>query len=247
MKSNVLFSCGYHPPEGTNGNVSSSRKVFFICLALGIFLMLCLLMKSVAIPLFLLFFGGITSWGFISAAHAQSVQVTPTALQIVQGTGKILKQIALADIKGIYKSDKSTVILMVYTGSDLAYAEETLWFVENVDGLIAAVKKYGSVENSESQMMTPESPQQIPLQPHVLAEEKADKLHAAQHLLNQGMISQQQFDGLLMPPQAAQQPDLSEQNADDYFRRQELLAQQIGSAPACRKEEQQETVLREES
>ena len=67
------------------------------------------------------------------------------------------------------------------------------------------------------------------------AEAAANAVNAAQHLLNQGMISEQQYSGLLVPP--GQQPvplpaeDINAQNAADYQQRQEQLAQQLGTVP----------------
>ena len=255
MESNVLFSCGYKPVGQEKDSTLSCGKMLLIGGFLAVFFIISAVKGRVLMLLFLLMFIPITIESLKNSSLNQFVHVTPTALQVVRSDGKVLEEYLLKNIREVYASDRDTVKIMVWSEQCHAAVEETLRFVADTDGLVAAVKKYGRVGNSGSnmmipgisQVMTPGISQRIPLQPHVFAEEEADKLHAAQHLLNQGMISQQQFDGLLMPPQAAQQPDLSEQNADDYFRRQELLAQQIGSAPACRKEEQQETVLREES
>ena len=91
-------------------------------------------------------------------------------------------------------------------------------------------------------MLPPPKPQ--PIQPHIMREDEADELHAAQHLLNQGMISPKQFSGLLEPSgqecEPARQPDINAQNAVDYQQRQEQLAQQLGTVPesAVQTEEQ---------
>ena len=187
---------------------------------------------SILLILFTLFFSGFLFWNQTYMRQHQFLHVTPTTLQIVLANGSALKEYALKDITEIYASDQVTVTMMVWSEQQQTAVEETLRYVADANGLAAAVEKYRGMGIPEPQVTAPDISQRIPLQPHVLAEEEADKLHAAQHLLNQGMISQQQFDEMLMPPQAAQQPDPDEQNADDYFRLQELLAQQISSGPA---------------
>lgn len=87
-------------------------------------------------------------------------------------------------------------------------------------------------------MQQPQIPAQP--QPRVLTEEEADALHAAQHLLNQGMISPKQYSGMLMPPEPEilpEQPaDINAQNAEDYLHRQELIAEQLGIEPQVTEE-----------
>ena len=187
---------------------------------------------SILLIMFTVLFGSFLFWNQTYMRQHQFLHVTPTALRIVLANGSTLKEYALKDITEIYASDQVTVTMMVWSEQQQTAVEETLRYVADANGLAAAVEKYRGMGIPEPQVTAPDISQQIPLRPHVFAEDEADKLHAAQHLLNQGMISQQQFDGMLMPPQTAQQPDLNEQNADDYFRRQEMLAQQLGSGPA---------------
>ena len=64
------------------------------------------------------------------------------------------------------------------------------------------------------------------------AEAAANAVNAAQHLLNLGMITSQQYADVLSPPEPEPVPvqfaDINAQNAADYLKRQEQLEQQLG-------------------
>ena len=156
-----------------------------------------------------------------------------------------MKEYPLKDIREIYASDRDTVKIMVWSETLRAPVEETLRSVADTDGLVAAVTKYGYVRSTAPNLIQ-EVPRQIParpVQPHIMREDEADEIHAAQHLLNQGMISPKQYSGLLVPPVPERladrlpecmpelSTDVNAQNAADYLQRQAMIAQQLGADP----------------
>ena len=236
MDPNVKFSCSYKPATDKNSSVETFGDVCFICLILAVFLAIGVALHSILLTAFTLIFSALTFVCIKKARLKQFIQVTPTALQIVRSDKKILAQFALKDIMEVSSPDKHTAVLTMYPGSGSEDAEHTLWFVGDADGLLVALSEWGGVHIAGSvpkPQLSESDPD--PAQPRVLTDEEADELHAAQHLLNQGMISEQQYSGLLVPP--VQQPvplpaeDINAMNAADYQQRQEQLAQQLGTVP----------------
>ena len=252
MDPNIKFTCGYKPVEEEKQGASMScGNMFFIGIILATFAVICIAKGAMFMLLLLLAAVVLTVMSMMKSNLSQFLRVTPLALQVVRSDGSILKEYALKNIRAAYASDPDTVKIMLWSEQAQASVEHTLRFVSNPDGLAEAITKYGRIRSAAPQLI-PEVPQQIPVQPYPLpvfqrdlTEDEADELHAAQHLLNQGMISPHQYSGMLVPPVPERAPvpvkqeDVNTVNAEDYLRRQEMIAQQLGTAPETAQNEEQ--------
>ena len=230
MDPDVKFSCGYKPTDANQNSVLSCGGIIFSAFFLIVLLTISILKREWFMLLLLLAFS-VSFYGIMWKSFLdQYIHVTATELQVVRSDGKVQWSCALKDIWDVNAPDRDTLNFMVRSNESGVSTEVTLRTVADIDGLIAAIAKWGTVQSAAPHMI-PELPAPpVPL--HRMSEDEADELHAAQHLLNQGMISEQQYSGLLVPPVQQSVPlpaeDINAMNAADYQQRQEQLAQQLG-------------------
>ena len=233
MDPDVKFSCGYKPTDANQNSVLSCGGIIFSAFFLIVLLTISILKREWFMLLLLLAFSvpfyGIMWKSFLD----QYIHVTAAELQVVRSDGKVQWSCALKDIWDVNAPDRDTLNFMVRSNESGVSTEVTLRTVADIDGLIAAIAKWGAVQSAAPHMIPelPVLPQPKPVPLHRMSENEADELHAAQHLLNQGMISPKQYSGLLVPPVPERAPaqiaDINDLNAADYLQRQEQLAQQL--------------------
>ncbi len=234
MDPDVKFSCGYKPTDANQNSVLSCGGIIFSAFFLIVLLTISTLKREWFMLLLLLAFSvpfyGIMWKSFLD----QYIHVTATELQVVRSDGKVQWSCALKDIWDVNAPDRDTLNFMVRSNESGVSTEVTLRTVADIDGLIAAIAKWGAVQSAAPHMIPelPVLPQPKPVPLHRMSENEADELHAAQHLLNLGMITSQQYADVLSPPEPEPVPvqfaDINAQNAADYLKRQEQLAQQLG-------------------
>ena len=234
MDPDVKFSCGYKPTDANQNSVLSCGGIIFSAFFLIVLLTISILKREWFMLLLLLAFS-VSFYGIMWKSFLdQYIHVTATELQVVRSDGKVQWSCALKDIWDVNAPDRDTLNFMVRSNESGVSTEVTLRTVADIDGLIAAIAKWGTVQSAAPHMIPelPAPPQPKPVPLHRMSEDEADELHAAQHLLNQGMISEQQYSGLLVPPVQQSVPlpaeDINAMNAADYQQRQEQLAQQLG-------------------
>ncbi len=247
MDPNLKFSCSYKP-AGTNQSSSTScAPAVFSAFFLIFFITVSVIRREWFMLMLTLLFSVVFIWSLWSSSMDQYIHVTMTALQVVRSDGKILEEYALKDIWGVNMPDRDTLNFMVRSDESGTSSEVTLRLVADIDGLVAAIAKWGHVQSAAPHMI-PEvpvlpQPKPQPILPRVMREDEADELHAAQHLLNQGMISPKQYSEMLVPPvpdrAPAQSADINAMNAADYLQRQEMLAQQFGTMPEISTDEEE--------
>ncbi len=241
MESNVMFTCIYRDTSGSAEQKPLSKKTIF---AYGAAVLLFVIGCLTRLPfLFFLAVAVVVGSLFIKErpVTVRKIKVTPMHLMTVEYDGRILHSFALKDIMAIYAEGADTVAMKVKTRNpqtlEVELSERRLAGVDDCSGLIAAVKRQITGQSTPPQLPARQTAvvqqPQIPAQPQsrLLTEDEADRLHAAQHLLNQGTISKQQYSGVMKP--AAPQPrpltadELNEMNAADYQRRKAKIAQQL--------------------
>lgn len=242
MESNVMFSCGFlrkYEPEERRGH--SIKMLVAAGAAVLFFVMGCI---SRSPFLFFLDIACIVLSVFnaMKPMPGGKIQVTPTHLQTVSFDGHILQSYALADISAIRAAGPNSVWIQGKRRDpkrlEAVMAEFTIDGIADCTGLVSAVTRQMSGADrpphfAAKPVQQPSVRQNAAIQPQPrrLTEDEADRLHAAQHLLSQGMISEQQYSGVMKP--AAPQPrpltadELNEMNAADYQRRKAKIAQQL--------------------
>ena len=235
MDPDVKFSCGYKPADANQNAALSCGGIIFSAFFLIVMIAISLLKREWFMLLSLLAFSVLFYGIKWKSSLDQYIHVTATELQVVRSDGKVHWSCALKDIWDVNAPDRDTLNFMVRSNESGVSTEATLRTVADIDGLIAAIAKWGHVQSAAPHMIpeVPVLPQPQPLLQRTLTEEETDELHAAQHLLNQGMISPKQYSGLLVPPVPERAPaqiaDINDLNAADYLQRQEQLAQQLGT------------------
>ena len=229
MDNEVLFECGcqYQRKTGELG-----KDILFLILSLiagiGFAVIPMHFISSVSVLLVLSSFAILPVVGLVHLVYACTrlvygkIRLYADRICVLQMDGKISRTIDLRDISAVYPDGSDQVIFMgpVRQSADgLPVASQTvLGGVGNPQGFAAAVMKQ-LAGRSQSAAQQP-----------LLTESGVNELHAAEHLLQQGMITPQQMAGMYRQPEPAQplsQAEINERNAASYMQRQEMLAQQI--------------------
>ena len=252
MDSEVIFECRYGSDSFESKAGISCGDIAFIMGINALFLFFGICAKSFGLIFFVLLMVVILTVHFYRYCREHDdakIQVTQKKLQIIGRNGRIERSFDLRDITKIYAVGSSAVIVRVpldpFAPRDDEYTEYTLDDAADNAGVVMNVLKQIAKLNTDSEQIS-ESGEQIPaeqpqfsaVQQRDLTEDEADAFHAAQHLLNQGMISDRQYEKLLEPQtpepdaeQPVQTADINSQNAADYMQRQAMLAQQLETAP----------------
>lgn len=241
MNSGVLFESDFRCsfPFGrimTFAGASALLVYLMLRLRADAHVFAAMLLLPVIVLLTVLFFLNITQY------HRAKLQVTPEQICFVRKNGKALRTIPLRTVQEVRLTGDDSAMLKLRPDPTFWNRKETV--VESLVGIENAadfaeiiLKQTELLRDSQQHAADADLPpdQEIP---HDAAAEKADTdaLHAAEYLLNQGMISEQQFGNLLasqksQPEQSVQTGDINAQNAADDLQRQAMLAQQPGTVP----------------
>ena len=206
MNSGVLFESDFRCsfPFG-------KIMTFFGASALLVYLMLRLradahvLAAMILLPVTVLFILKITQY------HCAKLQVTPEQICFVRKNGKALRTIPLRTVQEVRLTGDDSAMLKLRPDPSFWNRKETV--VESLIGIENAAV-FAEIILQQTELLHA-AEQGIP---HDAAAEEADtdELHAAEYLLNQGMISEQQFGNLLaaqkpQPEQIVQHPETMQQ------------------------------------
>ena len=239
MNANVIFSCSCQGDSEPEKRGQLSRKTLMTAGAASVFFVAGCLSQSPSLFFLTIVCIMLLIYRAMEPVYGRRIQVTPTHLQVVHSDGTVLQSIVLDDVTAIRAAGNDS--LVIYARTQIPETTETTMKaytfsgIADCAGLAAALKRQMSGASGKP-LFTAEPARQIsavqPMQPRLLTEDEADELHAAQHLFNQGMISEQQFSGVMQQSAPLPAPltgeELNEMNASDYLQRQELLAQQLG-------------------
>ena len=250
MDSKVIYECQYGSGSTSRGSVTSwvTALICFVCLWLITSLFSAKLVFLSGLVLLAAVIRSVLSLRRDREHHTFKMQVTETKLRVIRDDGEITRAFDLRDIPKIYTAPAGEIVVRVKTKPFSEQSEDeaiyTLCGAKDSGGIVAVAKRQieklqqeeGSGQKAVSAPLPAASKTAVPLlRPRALTEEETDELHAAQHLLNQGMISPKQYSGLLVPPVPERAPaqiaDINDLNAADYQQRQEQLAQQLGTVP----------------
>ena len=170
------------------------------------------------------------------------IQITQQDIRIVRINGPVVRAFPFKDIIGIYAQDDSTLSVQVRSFTDPSgYESHQLIGVGQAKRFAAIAQAQAkAVQKGAAASRYPAIPQ-VPayaFQPakRTVSESASDTLHAADQLRMTGQITQGQYDVMTgkaepqqMQPPVPQQDSgaVDLQNAEDFLRRNEMIAQQM--------------------
>ena len=238
MGQDVLFesSYTYNPPYKS---CASGLPIFLI--------LLFFMLKEVFVPgiLFIIFWCWLTykiNADAVKEHDRTKIQITEQDIRIVKINGPVMRAFLFKDLINICAQDDTTLSLQVRSFTNPSgYESHQLIGVGQARRFAAIAQAQAkAVQRAAASQQRPAAPQ-IPayaFQParRTVPESAADSLHAAEQLLMTGQITQGQYDIMTgrAAPQQMQQPEpqqdsgtLDLQNAEDFLRRNEMIAQQM--------------------
>ena len=209
--------------------------------------------------LFLIFFGWLVYKSIADAVKEHDhtmIQITHQDIRIVKINGPVVRAFPFQDLMEVYASDNRTLHVKMrsftntcgYSASKLTGVGQAMRFAAIAQAQAQAVRQEAAQQQQQS--AAPQIPAHA-FQPaqRTVSESAADSLHAAEQLLMTGQITQGQYDVMTgrtapqqMQPSVPQQNSgaLDLQNAEEFLRRNEMIAQQMRAEQAVNDNQQEE-------
>ena len=210
MNSGVLFESDFRCsfPFGkimTYAGASALLVYLMLRLRADAHVLAAMILLPVIVLLTVLFILKITQY------HRAKLQVTPEQICFVQKNGKALRTIPLRTVQEVRLTGDDSAMLKLRPDPSFWNRKETV--VESLIGIENAAV-FAEIILQQTELLHA-AEQEIP-HDAAAAEADTDEFHAAEYLLNQGMISEQQFGNLLaaqkpQPEQIVQHPETMQQ------------------------------------
>ena len=242
MDNEVLFECDYQMPA----SCSSMLLFYSVC---TIFMLAAISDGGIVLmPLFMFFMLLRAALYLFEASqhYCTKIQLLPDAVRVRNEDGKILRCVSLIDVVSVRvqkpnkDKDPDTIELVKNSPNGITRVTEKFNGVARAQDFADAVTQ--QLARLHSAPFPQKNPQPQPMMPlpvmrqPVLSETEINEFRAAEHLVQQGRISPEQLAGMYSQPEPQQaqrlsQDEINARNAAAYMQRQEMLAQQLGSAP----------------
>ena len=201
--------------------------------------MMAMLADSLIGTLFMLaLLSGVVVWGIRETVQnsQMKIQVREQEIRIEQKNGEILRSISLSDVAGVSADINGDVYVYMLTSETGTC--QTLVGIEKPDSFaVFAQNRIRQMKENEGhpKPAAEKPPEPVCIPEPVIPESVINEFRAAEHLVQQGKISPEQFAGMYSQPEPQQAPRLSqdeidERNAAAYMQRREMLAQQLGGS-----------------
>ncbi|MBP0971573.1 MAG: hypothetical protein J5753_05980 [Oscillospiraceae bacterium] len=244
LKQEVLFECDYRYQVPW-------KSLIFTAPIPGLFLLFGWWAHSVLIvSLTALWCAGVA--GVIAHNHAEhdhaKIQVCQRDVRVVRENGTVVRAFDFREMQSIKERGKDSVVVeMPIKGGSALYTltgvTDAVRFAETAAAQLRQIQSGVDPVQQTDLLKIPEQafwPEQS-----ACAESDTDTLHAAEQLRMTGQITQEQYDvmtGKKAPqqapvPAAAASADM--QNAEDFLRRNEMIAQQMRAEQAADENQQE--------
>ena len=242
MDSEAVYECSYQY-EDLGLYIGDVFVGFFIlacvCCFTAIVSLSCF--HSILLTLLLLAAGLILGTAIIvrhvSANKRGIVQLMKDRIRILEYAGTPGLVLWFRDVSDVY-ADPARCVIIRYTEKVGPCAEKqvktaVLKGVDNPGMLVEAVGKQLMMYRIRHEKPVETEPEPLQVQAPIQEDPGINEIHAAEHLLRQGMITPQQMADMYRQPEQEQplsQDEINARNAASYMRRNEMLAQQLGGA-----------------
>ncbi len=234
MENELFFECDYRNPYTSDYLLTALVALCFLVVLTALHIYIGTLFILFVLSLLLLTVLHETAQHY----HAK-IQIRENEICVVRDNRTVMRTIALRDVRSIQAAEKNGFQLMVEIPTQQGPSvsrSELLFGIADPVGFERVLR----ARLEEMHKMPQQLPQAIPApqplrrQP-ALSENEINEIRAAEHLVQQGRISPEQFAGMYSQPEPQQalrlsQDEIDARNAAVYMQRREMLAQQLGSA-----------------
>ena len=243
MEEKVIFECGYGKKYELSSFPRNKAGLIFLLL----FASLCSGSFLFSAVILMILAAVIGKWVFSAMEnYCVKIQLLPYEIRVRKEGGPLMAQISLNAVRDIYRTGDDIVVQIVtdpvrntFTEQYFPNVHESVAFLTAAKAQLEMVKQENALRQAVMLQQQAAQPPVMPLP--VMPESERNKILAAEHLLQQGMITQQQFTDMYrrqVPAQPLSQAEINARNAADYLQRQEMLAQQLGRTPETDKEQE---------